>query len=476
MKIRQFIRKTTTVLILGMLLLQPMAAYAAEPFSIVVDGRTIKIENGQQAGELIAGRTYVPLRVVADALDVDVSWLKTSQQVVITTTGNTTDVPTYKPKNYSDIQIVLNGKAMTFSSQTGQPYLSKLGRTMLPLRALGEALNCDVSWNNSARQVLITSKTASNDSNSGLPDDLAGLPPTQITPVPSVTIEPADTENETDNSEKEDTTDPKEQGSYPLFTSLAAYGTNLKMLNGSVINSSELANADPADYGQSEIERLQGFLKELQKYPANITLPDGENIRISDITIFGESIASEKELKNWLNSELNRIESKVKTQYGRELYPLPDDIVELYLEIGDKYGIRGDIALCQAAKETYYFQYTGQVQQWQNNYCGLYATGTALTGIESLNGADPHQVSLLPGMHGAAFASVEAGVEAHIQHLYAYATKKNLPSGETLVDPRFSLVKRAENPDWTHLNARWAVPGTTYAQSIICDYWMKALN
>ena len=43
---------------------------------------------------------------------------------------------------------------------------------------------------------------------------------------------------------------------------------------------------------------------------------------------------------------------------GKQFIPFPD-VVDLYLEIGHEYGIRGDIALFQALKETGYFQFTG---------------------------------------------------------------------------------------------------------------------
>ncbi|HBQ87032.1 MAG TPA: copper amine oxidase, partial [Syntrophomonas sp.] len=147
-----------------------------------------------------------------------------------------------------------------------------------------------------------------------------------------------------------------------------------------------------------------------------------------------------------------------------------------YIRIGEEYGIRGDIAFFQAVKETNYFQFTGQVTPEQNNYCGLWATGSPLTGQESYNGADPQYVMFEPGLHGASFVSPAAGVEAHIQHLYAYATKSPLPAGKVIIDPRFSLVSRGIAPNWQQLNARWAVPGTTYGQSILFDYWSCALN
>ncbi len=117
----------------------------------------------------------------------------------------------------------------------------------------------------------------------------------------------------------------------------------------------------------------------------------------------------------------------------------PLELVNLYLSIGEKYGVRGDIAFCQAIKETNWFRFTGDVKSDQNNFCGLGATG---------NGAE-----------GEHFFSPQIGVRAHIQHLFAYATKDNIPQGETIVDPRFSLVNRGSAIKWTGLAGKWAVPG-----------------
>ncbi|MBO6159070.1 MAG: peptidoglycan-binding protein, partial [Firmicutes bacterium] len=55
--------------------------------------------------------------------------------------------------------------------------------------------------------------------------------------------------------------------------------------------------------------------------------------------------------------------------------------------------------------------------------------------------------------------SVEQGVEAHIQHLYAYAETAALPEGRTLLDPRFDLIERGCRTSWEGLSGRWAVPG-----------------
>jgi hypothetical protein len=185
----------------------------------------------------------------------------------------------------------------------------------------------------------------------------------------------------------------------------------------------------------------------------------------------------------YLNRELNLPIQGASVATSRQLRtlllannPEAPDLVDLYLQIGAEYGIRGDLAFCQAAKETGWWRFGNLVQLYQNNYCGLGATGAPATGAETLNGADPRRVSYIAGVHGAIFASPADGVEAHLQHLYAYTTSQPLPSGKTLVDPRFSLVSRGIAPNWTDLNGRWAVPGTTYGQSIIQDYYEKALQ
>jgi hypothetical protein len=171
--------------------------------------------------------------------------------------------------------------------------------------------------------------------------------------------------------------------------------------------------------------------------------------------------------------------------------PDAPDLVDLYLKIGEEYGIRGDIAFCQAAKETGWWEFGGLVELDQNNYCGLSATGKAAAADEDLRGANPEKVWFVEDKHGAYFDSPATGVEAHIQHLYAYACTQPLPAGKELLSPRFSLVKRGSANLWIDLGGKWACPGydrekyasyqeayekgDTYGHSILNDYYKKVL-
>jgi len=426
-----------------------MALPLEEDFTIVVNGKTITPTDTTR-GIIVNGRVYVPLRMVGDALGVNVSWNKAGLQAVV-----------YKDFNYplparstlgEDVEIIVEGVKVVTDAATGSPYIGKDGRTYVPMRVLANALAITASWDNSKRYAIFTDSTQSI-----VP---APVIPAPVTPEPVAPIAPTIT-NLADKQ---------------MLQSLSTYGTNIRLLDGKIINLRTLASANPSDYSQAQLDRFRVQLGELKKFQPVITLPSGEKLTLATFSIFGQSSLNATQLNNWLAAEVKRLTPTLQSRYGRGPYPIPANIAQLYLEIGKEYGIRGDVALAQAAKETGYFQYTGDVEPWTNNYCGLGAVGTPCTGREPLNGADPNQVRFEAGKHGAIFSSPRAGVEAHIQHLWAYATTKPLPAGKTLLSPRFVYVNRSNQPYWLELNARWAVPGTTYGQSIISDYWLRALK
>ncbi len=129
----------------------------------------------------------------------------------------------------------------------------------------------------------------------------------------------------------------------------------------------------------------------------------------------------------------------------------PENVVKFcqtFIDEGKKEGISGDKAFCQSLHETGNFSFSGDVKPEQNNFAGIGATGG--------------------GAGGASFENYVKGIIAQIQHLKAYANTQPLV-GEK-IDPRFDLVTRGVAPNWEDLNGRWAVPGTTYGQSIIAIF------
>lgn len=128
------------------------------------------------------------------------------------------------------------------------------------------------------------------------------------------------------------------------------------------------------------------------------------------------------------------------------------EIAQNFHDIGAKWGVRGDIAICQSCIETGWFKYTGgtAVTPSDHNYCGLGVTTT--------------------GYKGCQFSTIFEGVTAQLQHLWSYATTAALPSGWTLVDPRFAHGRRGYAPNWENLGSgNWA-SAYGYGSSILSVY------
>ncbi|MDE7185278.1 MAG: N-acetylmuramoyl-L-alanine amidase [Lachnospiraceae bacterium] len=111
-------------------------------------------------------------------------------------------------------------------------------------------------------------------------------------------------------------------------------------------------------------------------------------------------------------------------------------LAKIFLEEGEKEGVRGDGAFCQSLIETGYFKFGGDVQPGQHNFAGLGATG---------------------GVPGITFADDRTGIRAQIQHLKAYAS--TAPLNQDCVDTRYKYVQKGCAPTFEQLSGRWAVPG-----------------
>ena len=161
----------------------------------------------------------------------------------------------------------------------------------------------------------------------------------------------------------------------------------------------------------------------------------------TEVTIAGEATATEEQMLAYL----------LRRNPKPKLTGTPEELVHAYYEEAEHEGVRADVALAQAFKETGFFAYGGDVDWTQNNFCGLGATGG--------------------GVKGLSFPDIRTGARAHIQHLLAYSRKER-PTNP-IVDPRYDLI-RTNRPDiygrltrWTDLNGVWAVPGKNYGQEIL---------
>jgi len=111
-----------------------------------------------------------------------------------------------------------------------------------------------------------------------------------------------------------------------------------------------------------------------------------------------------------------------------------NELALVYVEESTDEGVNHDIAFCQMILETGYLKFSGSVKKYQNNFCGLGATGA-------------HRP-------GEFFPDIRTGVRAHIQHLKAYATSQSII--KPVVDNRMKYVKRGSAPTIYALKGKWA--------------------
>jgi len=94
---------------------------------------------------LISGRTMVPMRVIFEALGAKVDWDGSTQTAIGETKKTTIKITIgkdYLLKN--DNIVVLDSPAVVIS-----------GRTLVPVRAIAESLDCKVEWYGETKVVEI---------------------------------------------------------------------------------------------------------------------------------------------------------------------------------------------------------------------------------------------------------------------------------------------------------------------------------
>ena len=192
-------------------------------------------------------------------------------------------------------------------------------------------------------------------------------------------------------------------------------------------------NSIAVSAGGSDKESTAGAeTEERNPKPEN---PEKENARQYN-PIEGSSKVKLTEAQSW---------AKSKNAHQRFI-----DIAPLYWEYGKKTGIRPEVLYAQAAYETGYGRYNGQVPAEFNNWAGIKVGGS--------NGDQPedHQK----------FATPEDGVRGHFNHMSAYLGLQ--PIGEP--HDRYYSVKSigwAGTVEYVEeLSGTWA-PSSTYHEIII---------
>lgn len=118
---------------------------------VLAIGSATATVNGASTGldvapEILGGRTFVPIRFIAETFGADVNWLAATQGITITLGDHTIGLQVGNPSS------VVDG---TISPMEAAPYI-KNSRTMVPLRLIAQAFGSRVDWDPVGRTVTIT--------------------------------------------------------------------------------------------------------------------------------------------------------------------------------------------------------------------------------------------------------------------------------------------------------------------------------
>ena len=163
---------------------------------------------------------------------------------------------------------------------------------------------------------------------------------------------------------------------------------------------------------------------------------NSQNLFITQTPMMGKSTVTLEQAKKWA------------TQKGAHQRFI--DIADYYWKYGEITGVRPEILYGQAAKETGFGKYTGQVKPEQNNWAGIK--------IKNPIGDRPEDHET--------FATPEDGVRAHFNHISAYVGTE--PVGEP--HDRYFVLKtvawRGTVKNVEQLGGKWA-PDVTYGYNIV---------
>lgn len=137
--------KKFSLLFLLVLSFITMPVSADAPITVTVDGVLV---NFDQPPILENDRTLVPLRAIFEALGAKVDWIEETQTVLAKKRTNTISLTIGSDELYK------NGT----STRLDVPAKVLNDRTLVPVRAVSEALDAQVTWDESLNRVVILSK------------------------------------------------------------------------------------------------------------------------------------------------------------------------------------------------------------------------------------------------------------------------------------------------------------------------------
>jgi hypothetical protein len=134
--------------------------------------------------------------------------------------------------------------------------------------------------------------------------------------------------------------------------------------------------------------------------------------------------------------------------YAERRNPHAPDMAGLYLKIAERYGVRGDVAFCQAMYDTRTWRAAPAHPPWRPFAHTIWGDG--LSGWNKMR--------------------LEKQVELHIQYLHAFASQELPEDAPPLPAMQLNHLTLANLLGcagcWEDLNGKWVIPGNRYGQDI----------
>lgn len=123
----------------------PFTTAAASPISVILDGERLSFDVPPQ---VIGGSTMIPYSALTKKLGATLSTDAKSKKLTVKRGSTTVEL------TVNSSSAVINGKSVKLDAKV----VEKNGRTLVPLRFLGEAFGLWINWNNSTKTVNLESK------------------------------------------------------------------------------------------------------------------------------------------------------------------------------------------------------------------------------------------------------------------------------------------------------------------------------
>lgn len=194
-------------------------------------------------------------------------------------------------------------------------------------------------------------------------------------------------------------------------------------------------------------------------YPQkNVTRAEAAVILLRALDYKEQGKISENGQTSILGASQISLEQAIRWAKNRDADECFINIAPIYWEYGEKTGIRPEVLYAQAAKETNYGKYTGNVQPHQNNWAGI------KTVMASGDKAEDHET----------FESADDGVRGHFNHMCAYVGLAPIGTPHERFNSTASAAWAGTVRYVEELSGKWA-PATDYGTSIVTNY-MKPMS